>query len=87
MNKKVTLKYIGKEPTLVRAGNTAPKQEIKSGETFEVDERLAKNYLRAYSHLFVDLGGGESKDSAEKKEKKAEFRAKKKKFDKKGSGK
>lgn len=72
--KTKTLKYIGAEPTLVRESLSSDKIQVKKGDTFVCEERLAKNYLRAYSSLFIDLGGGESKESANKKQKKADQR-------------
>ena len=69
-----TLKYIGKEPTLVRFSAGGPKEIVKNGQTFEADVPTAENLLQLYGYLFELVD-----PNAPKKEKKIEKVSKKEK--------
>ena len=49
MSNKLTVKYLGKEPTLVRSFGT--KVEVKKGQSVEVTEHEYKNLRGCKTHL------------------------------------
>jgi hypothetical protein len=51
--KTLYLKNISKEPQAVRSSLSANKEPIAPNETREVEESLAKQYVRSYSSIYA----------------------------------
>lgn len=64
------LKYIGKNETRVWKKD-GKKYGIKPNETFETNDKVGKQYLRAHKYLFEEItdGGKQPKKSAPKQTK------------------
>ena len=66
MDNKITerklLKYVGKEPTLVRFTAGGGKEIVKKDQQFEADLSTAENLLIVYSDLFVEVKEAKKKE-------------------------